>query len=66
MNYSYHTKKWLSDMGDSYKVLTNFVDTRNQDAIRWLKWMGFSFVKIHRNYGIAGESFWEFTKKLSN
>jgi len=27
-----------------YDILSNVVDTRHTDAIRWLKWLGFTFV----------------------
>jgi len=44
-----------------YKVLWNFVDSRNELHIRWLKWCGFKFLR-KINYGVNQKPFYEFIK----
>lgn len=53
-------KTWVNGFSRSYPLLLNFVHAENDLHIRWLKWCGFEFVKLHRHYGVAGEPFWEF------
>lgn len=43
-------------------VLTNCVDARNTVHIRWLRWCGFSFLKIHERFGHEQRPFYEFIK----
>jgi len=47
---------------NKFSVLHNYVDARNELHIRWLKWMGFSFIKKHKKYGIEQKPFYEFVK----
>lgn len=47
---------------NNFSILHNYVDARNELHIRWLKWMGFSFIKKHDNYGLEKISFYEFIK----
>lgn len=50
----------VTNMLTIYPRLSNYVDCRNEVAIRWLKWLGFTFddaVKI----GINGEWFYPFS-----
>ena len=47
---------------NNFSVLHNYVDARNELHIRWLKWMGFSFIKKHQCYGIEQKPFYEFVK----
>ena len=41
-------------------VLANFVMAENRIAIRWLTWLGFELLVLHRGAGFGGEDFWEF------
>ena len=45
-----------------YQLLNNFVDARNTLHINWLKWMGFTFINKHQQYGIERRLFYEFVK----
>jgi hypothetical protein len=47
---------------NNFSVLHNYVDARNELHIRWLRWMGFSFIKKHQTYGIEQKPFYEFVK----
>lgn len=46
----------------TYRVLWNCVDARNTVHIRWIRWMGFTFIAKHPNYGAEGRLFLEFCK----
>lgn len=54
--------KWRDRLQKEYKILTNFVDVRNQDTIDWLKWLGFEFPNIINNYGHEGRPFVQFIR----
>lgn len=45
-----------------YRVLFNFADARNVVHIKWLRWMGFTFIASHPNYGTEGRLFHEFVR----
>lgn len=49
----------VQKMRDSYNLLENFVDARNDLAIRWLMWLGFT-IQPAAPYGINGEPFHRF------
>ena len=53
---------WIEEMQKGRRILMNYVDARNQLTITWLKWLGFEFIKLHENFGINGEAFWEFRR----
>tara|TARA_Y100001963_G_scaffold74405_1_gene103380 strand:+ start:1140 stop:1634 length:495 start_codon:yes stop_codon:yes gene_type:complete len=55
-------KLHLESLFKSYAVLWNCVDARNQIHIRWLQWMGFTFIAKHPNYGKHSLPFLEFCK----
>ena len=55
-------KPWLSKMLEQYDVLFNYADARNTVHIKWLRWMGFTFIKEHSNYGNEGRPFLEFVR----
>ena len=39
-----HCKEKVSDMEKNYKVLFNYIDSRNELHLRWLKWLGFEII----------------------
>jgi len=39
-----HCKQKVSDMENKYKVLFNYIDSRNELHLRWLKWLGFEII----------------------
>lgn len=55
-------KSHVDQMQQEYPVLGNCVDARNQVHIKWLRWMGFTFIKEHPNYGAEGRAFLEFVR----
>lgn len=49
----------VADMRARHQVLINFADVRNTQAIRWLKWLGFTFLPAIP-YGVNNELFYPF------
>jgi hypothetical protein len=57
-----HSKDYLSTVFDPFTLLWNCVDKRNSLHIRWLRWLGFSFLREVPKYGEEGKPFYEFAK----
>lgn len=53
-------KAYVQELLKTYAVLWNCVDARNTVHVRWIEWMGFTFVAKHPNYGAEGRLFLEF------
>ena len=51
---------WAEVLMAGHDVLANFVLAENRLAIRWLTWLGFELLVLHRGAGFGGEDFWEF------
>ena len=51
---------WVDALMIGHDVLTNFVPDENRIAVRWLSWLGFELLVVHRGVGTGGEDFWEF------
>ena len=62
---SYHflrnSREWLARLSAPYKLLCNCIDSRNTVHIRWLRWLGFTFLNPQPR-GVHGETFIEFLK----
>lgn len=56
------SRRWLSVLGDGYELLGNVVDARNHLHIRWLQWLGFSFVQLIPAFGKERRPFYEFCR----
>lgn len=54
--------KFLAAAQAKYPVLYNYVDARNTIHVKWLRWMGFTFLSQHPNYGQEGRLFLEFAR----
>ncbi len=52
----------LADLQSKYPVLFNFVDARNTVHLRWLRWMGFTFINQHDDFGPQQRTFYEFVR----
>lgn len=55
-------KGWLDELEEDYELLMNYVHADNTKAIRWLKWMGFTMVRLVPEYGDGKAPFYEFCK----
>ena len=51
---------WVDVLMAGHDVLANFVMADNRLAVRWLAWLGFELLVLHRGAGFGGEDFWEF------
>ncbi len=51
---------WVDALMIGHDVLANFVPDANRVAVRWLAWLGFELLVLHRGVGTGGEDFWEF------
>jgi hypothetical protein len=47
---------------DKYPILTNMVDARNTLHHRWLKWLGFAFLRRIEKWGARSVPFYEFAR----
>lgn len=56
------SKIQLAKLHEQYSVLFNEVDARNKVHIRWLKWMGFTFIRKHPQWGPEARPFYEFVR----
>ena len=62
MAFLRRSKAALDYLSADYDVLHNCVDARNTVHIKWLKWMGFSFINKHETYGVEQRPFYEFIR----
>tara|TARA_Y100000996_G_scaffold415127_1_gene408336 strand:+ start:2779 stop:3252 length:474 start_codon:yes stop_codon:yes gene_type:complete len=54
--------EWVDRMSVQYPLLFNFVHKENKVAIRWLKSLGFEFIKEIEDYGVGQEPFIQFVR----
>lgn len=55
-------KKWVEETNEKYPLLFNFVHKDNTVSRRWLKSLGFEFIKLQEEYGVGGEPFIQFVR----
>ena len=51
------SNEWVNELHTHYRLLYNVIDARNKVHIRWLKWLGFDFIKDIPKYGIERRKF---------
>ena len=56
------SKEWLERISEGYDLLFNYVDERNKLHIRWIEWLGFTFIHRHLHYGAEKRPFLEFVR----
>lgn len=54
------SRDYISGIKKKYTYLSNFVDTRNTDSIKWLRRLGFNILPAQK-YGASGFMFHKFT-----
>ena len=57
-----NSKAYLDYLCEGYDLVWNYVDARNRVHIRWLRWLGFVFIRSTTDKSIDGTSFYEFAK----
>lgn len=60
------SKEWVASFQESYPILYNFIDARNTVHIRWLNWLGFTFISEHPDYGFERRLFYQFIRTQNN
>lgn len=58
-----HSRTWTTEVSSSYSCVGNIVDMRNYVHVRWLKWLGFTFMDRIR-YGPENRFFLRFLKEV--
>ena len=56
------SKEKLIEMQSLYPLLFNMVDARNEVHVKWIDWLGFTFIKKHLNWGPESQMFYEFVR----
>lgn len=56
------SEKWVKRVNAQYDLLYNYVYSGNTVSIRWLKWLGFSFIREIENHGHNPTKFIEFAR----
>jgi len=56
------SNEWVRDLNLKYPVLYNYVDEHNEVAIRWLRSLGFTFVRLIPDHGVGKKPFYEFVR----
>lgn len=63
--FAKESRKWVEYLEDGYLATFNIADVRNEAHLRWLRWLGFTF--LARNpLGSQGEIYQEFIKPCAN
>jgi len=52
-----NSRPWVDVLHNEFKVLFNVIDERQDVYIKWLRWVGFDFVRNFENYGVEGKDF---------
>lgn len=60
------SREVLDRLHDSYDLLFNVCDSRNETHLRWLGWLGFREIRTIPSYGHAGIPVVEFAKLRSS
>ncbi|MDP6213163.1 MAG: DUF2833 domain-containing protein [Candidatus Thalassarchaeaceae archaeon] len=56
------SRRIIDEFHDDFPLLFNFVDARNKVHIRWIEWLGFTFINNHESFGFECREFLEFLR----
>ncbi|MGH9631056.1 MAG: hypothetical protein ACRD7E_22340, partial [Bryobacteraceae bacterium] len=59
------SREWVDRLHETYRVLWNFVDARNQVHVRWLQWSGFELLRLVAGHGFERRPFYQFERVRS-
>ena len=57
-----HSRYWVDKMHEKYPIMGNCVYAENHVHIKWLRWLGFKFIRKIDKYGNFGLPFYEFIR----
>lgn len=55
-------RAFVKEITLGYGLLYNWVMEENEVHVKWLKWLGFTFIKRHPTFGAAGVPFLTFVR----
>lgn len=55
-------KEWVERINEIHPLLFNYVHVDNTVSRRWLKSLGFEFIKLEEEYGVGKEPFIQFVR----
>lgn len=58
--------EWRDEFQNTYSVLFNNIDARNTLHIKWLQWLGFTFINQFPEYGAELRPFYQFVRINTN
>jgi len=56
------SREWVDYLQERHPLLYNYIDARNTVHIRWLQWLGFSFINEVHGYGFEQRLFYQFVR----
>lgn len=56
------SRHYIDELFTRYDVIGNLIDARNITHQRWLRWLGFSFLRKEAKWGAHSVPFYEFAK----
>lgn len=62
LSFAKQTRRYVAAMHEDYRVLTNFVDARNDAAIDWLLFAGFDLIDADLRHGPEQQLFFQFSR----
>lgn len=54
--------KWVEEMNVKYPLLLNYAHVENTVSIKWLKSLGFKFIKLEQEHGVGKQPFYQFVR----
>lgn len=54
--------QFVNQWNDRYPILFNYVDVENLTAQKWLRFLGFTFIRLVPDYGVEKSPFYEFVR----
>lgn len=57
-----NSSRWVQAFHVDYPILTNLADARNTVHLKWLKWLGFTFINKVPGAGPGNFPFYEFVR----
>lgn len=58
--------EWVEEKNNQYPLLLNYVHADNTVSMKWLKALGFKFIRLDKEYGVGKEPFYQFVRIKEN
>lgn len=60
------SKDVLDRLNTTWPVMFNYCDERNEDHIKWMLWLDYTFIARHERFGVEKRPFLEFVRVKPN